>query len=116
MMIVSVLAITFITPLLLVGLVAAAIPPMLHLLAVVRAREVYFPTVRFLKISMEKSARRRRIENLLLMILRSILLAALAVAVAEPIVHAAGIFWSGKHSAAAIIIDNSYPSQATYQG
>ena len=108
MMIVSALAITFITPLLLVGLIAAAIPPMLHLLAVVRAREVYFPTVRFLKISMEKSARRRRIENLLLMILRSILLAALAVAVAEPIVHAAGILWSGKHSAAAIIIDNSY--------
>jgi len=102
------LAITFITPLLLIGLAAAAIPPMLHLLASVRAREVYFPTVRFLHISMEKTARRRRVENLLLMILRSILLAALAMAVAQPIVHAAGGFWSSEQSAAAIIIDNSY--------
>ena len=53
----------FISPWLLLGLLAFAIPWVLHLLSAVRAPEVYFPTLRFLKISMEKTARRRRLNG-----------------------------------------------------
>ncbi len=56
-------ALTFATPVLLVGLLAAAIPPLLHLLSRARAKEVAFPTLRFLALSMERTARRRRLRS-----------------------------------------------------
>ena len=76
------LALAFISAWLLVGVAAAGIPFLLHLLSSVKAQEVYFPTLRFLKISMEKTARRRRIQHWLLLILRSALLALLATSLA----------------------------------
>ncbi len=102
------LALTFVTPLLLLGLAAAAIPVVLHLLASVRAPQVYFPTLRFLKMGMEKTARRRRLEHWLLLLIRSALLAALALAVAEPVLRSTAGFWADKRFAAVIIVDNSW--------
>ena len=78
----TVAALPFLAPWLLVGALAAGIPVLLHLLSSVRAPEMLFPTLRFLKISMDKTARRRRLEHWLLLLLRSALLAMLAVAVA----------------------------------
>ena len=101
------LALPFATPLLLIGLVAAAIPFVLHLLSSVRAQEVYFPTLRFLKASLQKTARRRHIQHWLLLLLRSGLLALLAIAVAEPISQATGGWLGGQEHAAVIILDNS---------
>ncbi len=98
----------FRTPWLLLGLLAAAIPVLLHLLSSVRAPEVYFPTLRFLQVSMEKTARRRRLEHWLLLLIRSLLLAFLAMAVAEPFLRAAGAFGPGANTAAVLILDNSY--------
>jgi hypothetical protein len=106
------LAIYFATPLLLIGLLAAAVPFVLHLLASVRAQEAYFPTLRMLRKSMEKTARRRRIQNWLLLMLRSILLAALAVGVAEPISRSAGGWSAGQDYAAVIVLDTSYSMAA----
>ncbi len=102
------LALIFVTPLLLAGLAAAAIPLVLHLLASVRAPQEYFPTLRFLKMGMEKTARRRRLEHWLLLLIRSALLAVLALAVAEPVLKSTAGFWSDKRFAAVIIVDNSY--------
>jgi hypothetical protein len=102
------LAITFVTGWLLLGLAAAAIPLVLHLLASVRAPQEYFPTLRFLKMGMEKTARRRRLEHWLLLLIRSALLALLAMALAEPILKSTSGFWSDKRFAAVIIVDNSY--------
>jgi hypothetical protein len=106
------LAFAFATPLLLVGLLAAAIPPLLHLLSNVRAKEVPFPTLRFLRRSMEKTARRRRIQHWLLLVLRSALLAALVIGVAEPISAAAGSWLWGRKYSAVIILDNSMSMSA----
>jgi hypothetical protein len=58
-----ILALQFTTPALLIGAVAAAIPVALHLLASARAREVAFPTLRFVRRSMQRTARRRRVHN-----------------------------------------------------
>jgi len=102
------LALEFTTPLLLIGLLAAAIPIILHLLSSVRAQDMMFPTLRFLRLSMEKTARRRRVQHWLLLLLRAAMLALLALAVAEPISRAAGGWLAGKRCAAVIILDNSY--------
>ena len=99
---------TFATPLLLLGLLAAGIPFVLHLLASVRAQDMMFPTLRFLRMSMEKTARRRRLQHWLLLILRAALFAMLALSVAEPISRATGGWLSGQRYAAAVILDNGY--------
>ncbi|MFP4105131.1 MAG: BatA domain-containing protein [Phycisphaerae bacterium] len=100
--------IDFASPLLLIGLLAAGIPFLLHLLSSVKAREAEFPTLRFLKMSMEKTARRRKIQHWLLLALRSLLLAALAIAVAQPILKSTGGLLGGENTAAVIVLDNSY--------
>jgi len=98
----------FTTPLLLIGLLAASIPFLLHLLSSVKAQEVYFPTLRFLRLSMEKTARRRRIQHWLLLLLRALLLALLAIGAAEPLSKATGGWLTGRSYAAVVILDNSF--------
>jgi|GEM_PF-1082316 len=109
-------AFDFVTPWLLLGLLAAGIPFLLHLLSSVRAQEVYFPTLRFLRSSMEKTARRRRIQHWLLLVLRAALLCFLALAVAEPISRATGGWLAGRRYAAAVILDNSFSMAAKGAG
>ncbi len=102
------LALGFATPLLLIGLLAAAIPIILHLLSSVRAQDMMFPTLRFLRLSTEKTARRRRVQHWLLLLLRAAMMALLALAVAEPISKATGGWLSGKSYATVVILDNGY--------
>jgi len=98
----------FLTPWLLLGAVAMAIPFILHLLSSVQAKDMPFPTLRFLKMSMEKTARRRRVQHWLLLLIRAGLLGLLAIAIAEPITQALG-GWMGKNKqAVAVVLDNSY--------
>ncbi|MBS3820248.1 MAG: BatA domain-containing protein, partial [Phycisphaerae bacterium] len=107
------IALTFGAPLLLIGLAAAGIPPLLHLISSVRAREQYFPTLRFLRLTMEKTARRRRLRNWLLLLLRSLALAVLAMAVAQPISEATGGWLGGSGQAAVVVLDDTYSMTAT---
>ena len=102
------LGMDFMSPFLLLGLLAAAIPIILHLLSSVRAQDMMFPTLRFLRLSMEKTARRRRVQHWLLLLLRAAMLALLALAVAEPISRATGGWLSGKRYSAVLILDNGY--------
>jgi len=110
------LALSFVTWPLLFGLLATFIPFVLHLLSSVRAQEIYFPTLRFLQRSMEKTARRRRIQQWLLLLLRAGLLALLCLAVAQPISEATGGWLAGKGYVAAVILDNSLSMQAEEPG
>ena len=110
------LALDFLSPWMLLGLLAASIPIILHLLSAVRAPEVEFPTLRFLRLSMEKTARRRRLEHWLLLLLRSILLAMLALAVAEPILRSTQGFSADRRDAAVLVIDNSYSMETRGEG
>ena len=102
------LALDFGNSYLLIGLLAAAIPLVLHLLSSIKAQEVLFPTLRFLKSSMERTARRRRIQHWLLLLLRAALLGFLAMAVSEPISKASQGWLGGQSFAAVVILDNSY--------
>ena len=73
---------TFAAPLFLIAALAAAIPVVLHMFNRRRAKELPFPTLRFLKISVEKTRRRKRIHDVLLMLLRAAVLLLIAAGLA----------------------------------
>ncbi len=98
---------TFAAPLFLLAVFAAAIPVVLHLVNRRRAKKAPFPTLRFLKLSMQKTRRRKRIQDLLLMVLRVAVLLLVAVGLARPAMTNLGALWGGARTAVVIILDNS---------
>ena len=98
------------------GAVAMTIPVVIHMIHLARAPEVPFPTLRFLKSAAEKTARRRRIENILLMILRMLLFGLLAFALSRPFLQQNfALFGDEKASAAVLILDNSYSMNVRHE-
>ncbi len=89
------------------GLLAAGLPVLIHLLARQRAREIYFPTLRFLRLTAERTSRRRHLEEIVLLLLRTLAVAMVALALSGPVISTgAGIFGRGALSAV-IVVDNS---------
>ncbi len=80
-------ALTFSDPMLLAGLLAAGIPVLLHMLNRVRSPIVPFSTLRFLRITAQKTSRKRQIQQFLLLLLRMAVFALIAMAIAGPLVH-----------------------------
>ncbi len=108
---------TFAVPLFLLAALAAGIPVVLHLISRQRAKELPFSTLRFLRISVEKTRRRRRIHDLLLMLLRVAVLLLIALGLARPtITNLHSLLGGGAQSAVAILFDNSASMGAIDQG
>src|SRR5256885_2967086 len=107
--------VSFLHPLALLGLAAAAIPALLHLLQRPIPPEVDFPPVRYLSAAERESARRLKLRHLLLLILRTALIVAIVLAAARPLVPLRG---GGAHqpTAAVIVLDNSPSSGAIVDG
>jgi len=99
-----------INPLWLLGLFAAAIPLVIHLLHRSRAPKLLFSTLRFLRLAVERTRRRRRIENLLVLLLRTLLLALLAIGLAGPMIKGSG------SASILIILDNSGSMDCRFEG
>ncbi len=94
--------------------VSVLIPVVLHLLSSVRAPQVPFSTLRFLRLSMEKTARRRRVQHWLLLLLRTALIALLLLAVTQPLYKTRRATTAdGAQLASAIVVDNSLSMGAT---
>lgn len=106
---------TFLHPLALFGLVAAAIPALLHLLGRREPPALPFPALRYLKEAERRSARRLRLRHLLLLILRTAVIAIIVVAAARPLIPATV---GGTHAPTAlvVIVDNSLSSGAMVDG
>ena len=106
---------SFIHPLALLGLAAAAIPALLHLLQRRIPPELDFPAVRYLSAAERESARRLRLRHLLLLILRTALIIVIVFAAARPLVRVRG---GGAHepTALVVILDNSPSSGAVVSG
>jgi len=102
-------------PLWLLGLLAAGIPVLIHLIYRRKAPRILFSTLRFLKLSHEKTARVRKIHDLLLLLVRAALFALLALALAGPIFQRKAKSAS-RNVAAAVILDNSCSMGAVYDG
>jgi hypothetical protein len=98
---------TFLNPAVLIGLLAAGFPLLLHLLNLRKLRIVEFSTISFLKELQKSTLRRLKFQYWLLLILRTLLLLFLVLAFARPVLR--GTFGSGGHAATTmiIIIDNT---------
>ena len=99
----------------LLGAAAAAIPVVLHLIYRRHAPRVRFGTLRFIRASAERTARRRRIEEWLLLLLRAGAIFLLAIALAGPVLRSARLGGEGD-VATAIVMDNSYSMAAESEG
>ena len=98
---------TFVSAAFLLAAAAGAIPVVLHMINRQQAKKLPFSTLRFLRISAEKTRRRKRIHDVLLMLLRMAVLILIAVGLAEPTITTLGSFWGSGASAVAILVDNS---------
>ncbi|HYK82867.1 MAG TPA: BatA domain-containing protein [Gemmatimonadales bacterium] len=108
---------TFLHPLALVGLIAVAIPTLLHLLQRHVPPEAEFPPLRYLTEAERRSARRLRLRHLLLLILRTALIAIVVLAAARPLVPAgAGPAAVHAPTALVVILDNSPSSGVVVDG
>jgi aerotolerance regulator-like protein len=109
--------VTFLHPLALVGLAAAAIPALLHLLERRVPPEAEFPPLRYLRDAERQNARRLKLRHLLLLILRTALIALIVLAAARPLVPTQS---SGaalhEPTALAVILDNSASSGLVVDG
>ncbi len=77
----------FLVPAFLAGLAAIAIPVMLHLRRRERERPMRFPSLMFLKRIPFVTARRRRITDLPLLLLRALIVTLVVLAFARPFVR-----------------------------
>lgn len=100
---------TFLNPIALIGLIAAGIPVLLHLLNLRKVRIVEFSTLSFLKELQPTTLRRLRIRQLLLLVLRTLLIILLALAFSRPTLKGSGTgeFGARAKTTAVIAIDDS---------
>lgn len=99
----------FLNPLLLAGLGALAVPILIHLLNRRRGRRVVWAAMRFLQASLARHQRRLNLEDWLLLTLRCLLLALLALALARPTFQNSALLQRNRTAVTGIILlDNSY--------
>jgi hypothetical protein len=90
-------------------LAAAAAPWLIHLLSRRKYRETAWAAMDFLLAAMKRRTRRIRIEQWLLLLVRTLVIAALVTAVAEPYFeHAVPIFSPNGSTHHVLVIDSSY--------
>ena len=105
----------FLHPWALLGLLAAGIPVLLHLLARREPPTVVFPAVRYLITTTREHQRRLKLQNLLLLLARTFLVIALVLAAAGPTLPLRGVPGHAP-SALVLIVDNSPSSGAVVGG
>ncbi len=98
----------FLNPLFLVGLGAAAIPIIIHLLNLRKVRTIEFSTLTFLKELQRTQIRRIKLRQLILLILRTLLIIFIVLAFSRPAIQTAGgAIGADANTTAAILLDNS---------
>jgi uncharacterized membrane protein len=101
---------TFLNPAVLIGLLAAAIPVIIHLLNLRKLKKIDFSTIAFLKELQKNKIRKIKIKQWLLLALRVLIILFIVLAFARPALR--GISIAGTTSAAkttaVFLIDNSF--------
>jgi hypothetical protein len=100
-------ALEFANPGLLAGMAAASIPIILHLLNRRRFRETRWAAMQFLLAAIRKNQRRIRIEQWLLLAVRTLLLLLVVAAMAKPFLEAFGNVITGRRTHRVLVIDGS---------
>lgn len=108
---------TFLHPLILAsGLGAVSIPILIHLLMRRRRKPVLWGAMRFLLEAYRKHSRRLRLEQLLLLATRCLLVAMLALGLARPTPDAEGFLGQGGGTTVYLLVDTGLASSATRDG
>jgi Aerotolerance regulator N-terminal len=110
---------TFFNAPLLWGLALASIPIIIHLLFRRQFRRVDWAPMRYLKLSMQRNRRRIRIEQWLLLLLRTALVLLLFFLVARPVMHAEGLsrlLGASGRTNRIVVLDDSLSAGYTQQG
>ncbi len=98
----------FLNPLVLIGLIAATIPLILHLLNLRKLKRIEFSTLQFLKELKKQQIKRLKLKQIILLILRTLIIICLVMAFSRPIVESElPVFEAYAKSSAVIILDNS---------
>ncbi len=107
----------FLNPLALAGLAAALIPLAIHLLHRGKAREIPFSNLAFLHELHQSRMRSVRLRQWLVLLLRMLALACLALAAARPALQKGGGFLSGARPTTAVLLfDHSYSTRYSPPG
>ena len=97
----------------LLGLLAIGIPIAIHLLNKFQVKRVHWAAMRFLLESIQRNQRRVKIEDLILLLLRCLLVILLALAFARPVFFRSAAGGSSMGSNVVLIVDDSM--SMTYQ-
>lgn len=100
---------TFLNPLVLLALAAAAIPILVHLFHFQRPQRVAFSSLAFLKELQQTALQRLRVQQWLLLLLRTLALVCLVLAFARPVLRGPLASWVGGGTAGVVglVLDNS---------
>ncbi len=101
---------------LLYGLAAASIPVLLHLLNRRKFREVPWAAMRFLLAAMRKNQRRIRIEQWLLLAVRTLIILLVVSAMAKPFLESLGAVIAGRRVHRVLVLDASLSMGYTAAG
>lgn len=107
---------TFVAPWALLGLAAAAIPILLHLVQRREPPERAFPAVQYLQDATREHRRRLRLRHWLLLACRTLLIIALVLAAAGPLMRRTVPLGRHAPTAMVLVLDNSASSGAVVDG
>ena len=104
-----VFAFNFANPALLGGLVAASVPIIIHLLNRRKFREIRWAAMRFLLAAIRKNSRRIRIEQWILLAVRTLLILLVVLAMAKPYLESLGALpvIAGRRTHRVLVLDGS---------
>ena len=115
-MLLSLLAISFLNPLLLWGSALAAIPLIIHILNRRRFKRVRWAAMEFLLRAFKKNRRRTRFEQILLLLLRMLLVALAAFLLSRPRASSDDVFGLTKRTAHHVLILDDSGSMGAITG
>lgn len=107
---------SFLNPLMLLGITAISIPIVIHLLNKRKFQRVVWAAMRFLQVSVEQNQRRIQLEDILLLVLRCLMVALIALAMSRPlscVQSGGGGLFGAARVTGVIILDHSYSMSHT---
>jgi len=108
--------VTFLNPWLLLGLLGTSVPLVIHLLSRRTARRQEFSTLEFLRDLERRSMRRLRVRQLLLLVVRMLLIAAVAIAMARPTIQGSASGGGRGSTSAVVMMDASFSMRGDTPG
>lgn len=103
----------FLNPFVLVGMAAAGIPLLLHLLNLRKLRVVEFSTLQFLHELQQTRVRRLRLQQILLLILRTLIIICAVLAFARPTIPSTlPLLGMQQRTSVVLLVDNSASMEA----